>query len=54
METNLPNDARGRTHGQKTLDTIQHILTDQGLLVKPGNLATELTAPEPAEHLPVT
>ncbi len=32
METKLPNDARGRTHGEKTLDTIVHILTDQGLL----------------------
>lgn len=32
METKLPNDARGRTHGQKTLDTIVHILADQGVL----------------------
>ncbi|HHY53859.1 MAG TPA: hypothetical protein GYA08_00345 [Chloroflexi bacterium] len=35
METKLPNDARGRTHGEKTLDTIVHILTDQKLL-RPG------------------
>ena len=47
METRLPNDARGRTHGEKTLDTIQHILLDQGLLRKDGNLAEVLTAPEP-------
>ena len=32
MATKLPNDARGRTHGEKTLDTIVHILTDQGLV----------------------
>jgi hypothetical protein len=32
METRLPNDARARSHGEKTLDTIVHILTDQGLL----------------------
>lgn len=45
METKLPNDARGRTHGQKTLDTIQHILTDQGLLSRPVSLAAALTEP---------
>lgn len=32
METRLPNDARARSHGEKTLDTIIHILADQGLL----------------------
>jgi hypothetical protein len=32
METELPNDAKGRTHGQKTLDTIVHLLSDQGVL----------------------
>ena len=32
MATALPNDARGRTHGEKTLDTIVHILTSPGLL----------------------
>lgn len=32
MATKLPNDKRGRTHGQKTLDTIVHVLSDQGLV----------------------
>jgi len=53
METKLPNDARGRTHGQKTLDTIQHILTDQGLLSRPVNLAAALTEPEPGFDAPL-
>ena len=53
METKLPNDARGRTHGQKTLDTIQHILTDQGLLSRPVSLAAALTEPEPGFDAPL-
>lgn len=32
METKLTNDKRGRSYGQKTLDTIAHVLTDQGLV----------------------
>ena len=52
METRLPNDARGRTHGQKTLDTIQHILMDQGLLAPAGNLATVQTVSAAAAALP--
>lgn len=39
METKLPNDARERSHGEKTLDTIVHILTDQGLLKNKVNVA---------------
>mgnify|MGYP005842177855 CR=1 FL=1 len=34
METKLPNDARGRSHGEKTIDTIEHILADQKLIVR--------------------
>lgn len=60
METKLPNDARGRTHGEKTLDTIVHILTDQKLLrlgAKPrsGHSTADLSAAEiamPAEMAP--
>jgi hypothetical protein len=46
METKLPNDARGRSHGEKTLDTIVHILTDQGLLHArpPAHTVAALTA----------
>ncbi|HAJ38353.1 MAG TPA: hypothetical protein DCL15_22005 [Chloroflexi bacterium] len=43
METKLPNDARGRTHGEKTLDMIIHILTDQKLLT-PGYQVWAATA----------
>ncbi len=32
METLVPKDKRGRTHGQKTLDTIVRILNDEGLI----------------------
>lgn len=32
MESKLPNDAKGRSYGQKTVDTIANILADQGLL----------------------
>ncbi|MFO7634393.1 MAG: hypothetical protein R6W76_17725 [Caldilinea sp.] len=47
METKLPNDARGRTHGEKTIDTIEHILSDQGLIKRmPGG-----TASAPSEAL---
>ncbi|HQY93467.1 hypothetical protein [Caldilinea sp.] len=61
METKLPNDARNRTHGEKTLDTILHILTDQGLLkakvwtpalataASPSPVAPDLPSPTPAE-----
>jgi pimeloyl-ACP methyl ester carboxylesterase len=32
MKTLLPNDARGRTYGEKTLDAVVHILEDQKLI----------------------
>ncbi len=54
METKLPNDARGRTHGEKTLDTIVHILTDQKLL-RPGVRmygAGKTAAPSPVAVAP--
>jgi pimeloyl-ACP methyl ester carboxylesterase len=34
METKLPNDARGRSHGEKTIDTVEHILADQKLITR--------------------
>ncbi len=54
METKLPNDARERSHGEKTLDTIVHILTDQGLLknkVSVRSVETGSTA-QPANGAP--
>jgi hypothetical protein len=44
MESKLRNDAKGRSYGQKTLDTIAHILADQGLL-KVESVSTS-TAPQ--------
>ena len=44
MATQLPNDALGRSYGQKTLDTIVRILTEEGVF-KPK--ADQVTA-EPA------
>lgn len=32
METKLPDDDQGRTYGEKTLETIQQVLTEAGLL----------------------
>ncbi len=40
METKLPNDARGRTHGQKTIDTIEHILADQKLIIRTASASS--------------
>lgn len=45
METKLPNDARGRSHGEKTIDTIEHILADQKLIARaPTAAAPSATA----------
>lgn len=50
METKLPNDARGRSHGEKTLDTIEHILTDQGLIHRSVQVAASAAfVPDSAE-----
>ena len=51
METKLPNDARGRSHGEKTLDTIVHILTDQGLLK--NKVSVQRTEPAAGAQLEV-
>lgn len=56
METKLPNDARGRTHGEKTLDTIVHILTDQKLLAPGGRAwaAAAMMRPQSAPGVTVS
>lgn len=56
METKLPNDARGRTHGEKTLDTIVHILTDQKLLTPGGRAwaAAAMMQPQSAPGVTVS
>jgi hypothetical protein len=54
METKLPNDARGRSHGEKTLDTIVHILTDQGLLKHKVNLRSADASLPPQPDLAIS
>lgn len=53
MVTPLPKDAKGRTHGQKTLDTIVRILNDQGLISdEEAAIAWKLSAPAETDGVP--
>ena len=49
METKLPNDKRGRTYGEKSLDTIAYILTQQDILKEPVKLSS-VGEPAPSVH----
>lgn len=51
METKLPNDARGRSHGEKTIDTIEHILADQKLIVRVDNATNSAPGREATPRL---
>jgi hypothetical protein len=44
MATKLPNDALGRTFGQKTLDTIVRLLTEEGVFKPTADQVTTAAA----------
>ncbi|MFN3981460.1 MAG: hypothetical protein ACK4SA_13865 [Caldilinea sp.] len=54
METKLPNDARGRSHGEKTIDTIEHILADQKLIVRAVSVAGDAPEDDAAPDIRLT
>lgn len=53
MVTPLTNDAKGRTHGQKTLDTIVRILNEQGLVSDEQAAASwKMSVPKETDGVP--
>lgn len=53
MVTPLTNDAKGRTHGQKTLDTIVRILNEQGLISdEDAAVAWKMSVPKETDGVP--
>ncbi len=54
METKLPNDARGRSHGEKAIDTIEHILADQKLIVRAVSVAGDAPEDDAAPDIRLT
>jgi hypothetical protein len=53
MVTPLTNDAKKRTHGQKTLDTIVRLLNEQGLISdEDAAVAWKMSAPSETDGVP--
>ncbi len=53
MVTPLKGDAKGRTHGQKTLDTIVRILNEQGLISDAdASIAWKMSVPSETDGVP--
>ena len=53
MVTPLKGDAKGRTHGQKTLDTIVRLLNEQGLISDEDTaVAWKMSVPSETDGVP--